>query len=83
MAYVITSACIEERAGECKTVCPVDCIAEGKSVDGEHMFFIDPDVCIECGACETACPVSAIYHENDVPESEKAYIEKNRLFYQQ
>lgn len=81
MAYIITSACIEETAGECTLVCPVDCITEGTSVDGEHMYFIDPEICISCGACEAACPVGAIYYEDDIPASEHAYIEKNRLFY--
>ena len=76
MAYVITSACIEEKAGECIKVCPVDCISEGPD-----MFYIDPDTCIDCGACASACPVEAIFHESDVPEDEQEYIEKNRAFF--
>lgn len=76
MAYVICSPCIDEKAAECVDVCPVDCIHEG-----EDQFFIDPDTCIECGACVTACPVEAIYHEEEVPDSEVAFIEKNAQFY--
>lgn len=76
MAYVITSPCKEEKAADCVEVCPVDCIHEG-----EDQYYIDPDVCIECGACETACPVTAIYHEDDVPEDEQEYIELNRKFF--
>ncbi|RYL94916.1 4Fe-4S dicluster domain-containing protein [Sporolactobacillus sp. THM7-4] len=76
MAFVITSACKTEKAGECAEVCPVDCISEG-----EDMFFIDPDICIDCGACEAVCPVEAIYPEDEVPDSEKEYIQLNRDFF--
>ena len=55
MAFVITSPCKDEQAGECVETCPVDCI-----VEGEGMFYIDPDICIDCGACEAVCPVEAI-----------------------
>lgn len=77
MSFVIVSPCIGEKAADCVTTCPVDCIHEG-----EDQYYIDPEVCIECGACETVCPVSAIYHENDVPGDEQSFIEKNRLFFQ-
>ena len=29
MAFVILQPCQDEKAGECVTVCPVDCIEEG------------------------------------------------------
>ncbi|UOQ92456.1 ferredoxin family protein [Halobacillus shinanisalinarum] len=77
MAFVITSPCKDEKAGECIEVCPVDCIEEG-----EDMFHIDPEVCIECGACEAACPVEAIYMEDEVPEEENDYIQLNRKFFE-
>lgn len=77
MAYVITSPCIDEKAADCVDVCPVDCIHEG-----EDMYYIDPDVCIDCGACEAACPVAAIYHEDEVPDEEKSFIEKNKQFFE-
>ena len=76
MAYVITSACIDEKAAEGVEVCPVDCIKEG-----EDQYYIDPDTCIECGACEASCPVSAIYYIDDVPEEEKHFIQKNADFF--
>ncbi|MDY0408262.1 ferredoxin family protein [Virgibacillus soli] len=76
MAFVITSPCKDEKAAECVEVCPVDCIEEGKD-----MFYIDPDICIDCGACEAVCPVQAIFIEDEVPEEETAYIELNRKFF--
>jgi len=77
MALVITSPCKDEMAAECVEVCPVDCIEEG-----ENMFFIDPEVCINCNACETACPVEAIYVDDEVPDEEKEYIRLNREFFE-
>lgn len=71
MTFVITSPCVDEKATDCVDVCPVDCIKEG-----EDQYFIDPDVCIDCGACESVCPVSAIYYIDDVPEEEQIYIQK-------
>lgn len=52
MAYKISDDCIA--CGACKSVCPVDCIAEGTP------YKIDENACIECGACASACPVTAI-----------------------
>lgn len=78
MAFVITSACIDEKAGECQEVCPVDCIEEGKD-----MYYIAPDICIDCGACEAVCPVDAIFMEDEVPESEHEYIALNRRFFEE
>lgn len=76
MAYVITSACIGHKYADCVDVCPVDAIHEG-----EDQYFIDPDICIDCGACEPACPVAAIYMEDFVPEEEQEYIQKNADFF--
>ncbi|GER75085.1 indolepyruvate ferredoxin oxidoreductase subunit alpha [Weizmannia acidilactici] len=77
MSFVITAPCIDEKAAECVEVCPVDCIAEGKD-----QFFIDPDICIDCGACQAVCPVEAIYHEEELQEEDMVFLEKARKFYQ-
>ncbi|TCP20724.1 4Fe-4S binding protein [Scopulibacillus darangshiensis] len=77
MAFVITSPCKDEKASECIEVCPVNCIEEG-----EDMFFINPEICIDCGACETVCPAEAIYMEDSVPEEENEYIQLNRKFFE-
>lgn len=76
MAFIITSPCIGEKSADCVEVCPVDCIKEGK-----NMYYIDPDICIDCEACAMVCPVDAIYFEEDVPEEEHKFIELNRRFF--
>jgi len=40
-------------------------------------LVIDPDDCIDCNACVPECPVDAIYYEDDVPDEEIDWIEKN------
>src|SRR5690606_35157723 len=76
MAYVITSACRDEKAAECVEVCPVDAI-HGDDVQ----YYIDPNTCIDRGACEPVCPAEAIYQEDMVPEEEQEYIEINANFF--
>ncbi|MFD1708307.1 indolepyruvate ferredoxin oxidoreductase subunit alpha [Siminovitchia sediminis] len=76
MAHVITSPCMEEKASICSEVCPVDAIQEG-----DKQFYIDPNTCIDCGACIIQCPVSAIFYEEEVPEDEIGYIQKNAEFF--
>lgn len=77
MAFVITSTCNGEKSADCVEVCPVDCIVEGKD-----MYYIDPNLCIDCGACEAVCPVDAIYIEDEIPKEEFEYIAINRKFFE-
>lgn len=76
MAFVITSPCIDEVAGECLDVCPVDCIKKG-----ENQYFINPDICIDCGACMAVCPVDAIVEEYDMDPEQTPYLEKAEKFF--
>lgn len=76
MPFVITEACIFEKAADCVDVCPVDCI-----VEGDDQYFINPDICIDCGACEAACPVEAVYYDEDLPEQQIKYVAKAREFF--
>jgi ferredoxin len=75
MPYVITEPCIGVKDASCVDVCPVNCIYEG-----EDQYYISPDECIDCAACEVACPVTAIFHEDDVPDTWRDYVEKNRAW---
>ena len=76
MPYIITEPCIGTKDASCVAVCPVDCIYEG-----DDMYYINPDECIDCGACEPECPVEAIFDDSSVPEQWQSYIEKNRKFF--
>ncbi len=72
MTHVVTSACVGHKYQDCVAVCPVDAFREM-----ETYLVIDPDDCIDCGACIPECPVEAIFTEEDVPESEIEWIERN------
>lgn len=76
MTFVITAACIDVTDGACLTVCPVECIYEGK-----RSRYINPAECIDCGACEPVCPVGAIYNEFDVPDDLSRFTEDNAAFF--
>lgn len=77
MAFVILDPCSKEKAAECVSVCPVDCIEEG--VD---QFYIDPDICIDCGACVAVCPVDSIVEEYDLSPDQAIYLEKAEAFFE-
>ena len=47
------------------------------------MLVIDPDECIDCTLCVPECPVEAIFAEDDVPDAQKEFIEKNRVLSQE
>lgn len=48
-------------------VCPVECIVPGVPVGRWPWYYIDPEVCIDCGACIPECPYEAIFEEEEVP----------------
>lgn len=74
MAYVVTESCIKCKYTDCVDVCPVDCFREGP-----NFLVIDPDECIDCTLCVAECPVAAIFPEDEVPESQKMFIELNSI----
>ena len=79
MPYVITEPCVGVKDASCLDVCPVDCIS---STDGDEMYFIDPVTCIDCSYCESVCPVTAIFDEFAVPAKWRAYVRKNREYFE-
>jgi ferredoxin len=72
MTHVVTKPCDGCRYTDCVVVCPVQCFYEG-----EQMLYIHPEECIDCEACVSECPVEAIYHEDNVPDEWKSYIQLN------
>ena len=72
MAYVVTENCIKCKFTDCVDVCPVDCFHEGP-----NFLVIDPDECIDCTLCVPECPAEAIFAEDDVPDSQRAFIALN------
>ena len=72
MTYVVTESCIKCKYTDCVDVCPVDCFREGP-----NMLVIDPDECIDCTLCVAECPVEAIFAEDDVPDTQHAFIALN------
>jgi len=71
---VITNLCL--RDGSCLEICPVDCISPGFPIDEYPTYYIDPDVCIDCGACEIKCPNGAIFKLDLVPDNFQADSDK-------
>ncbi|WP_372370506.1 ferredoxin family protein [Candidatus Uabimicrobium sp. HlEnr_7] len=90
MSYYITEPCVGVCDTACVNVCPVDCIYTAEEYDIEsdedkekmrevnEMLYINPDECIDCAACEPECPVNAIYHEDEMPEGQESYVQKNK-----
>ena len=72
MPFVVQSACVKCKYGDCVDVCPVECFYEG-----DDMLYINPDECIDCTACEPVCPVAAISPED---QAEEEWIKKNADF---
>ena len=72
MTHVVTEPCSGCKYTDCVVVCPVECFYEG-----DQMVYIHPEECIDCEACVPECPVEAIFHEDNIPEEWKSYIELN------
>ena len=70
MTFVVTESCIKCKYTDCVDVCPVDCFREGP-----NMLVIDPEECIDCTLCVPECPVEAIFAEDDVPDTQQAFVE--------
>jgi ferredoxin len=79
VAFVVTALCTRE--ADCVEVCPVNCIVPGHPQADWPLFYIDPDVCIDCGACAPVCPPEAIFPEADVPPQHAGDTALNRRFF--
>jgi len=72
MTYVVTESCIKCKYTDCVDVCPVDCFHEGP-----NFLVIDPEECIDCTLCVAECPAEAIFAEDDVPATQREFIDIN------
>nr|WP_298373930.1 ferredoxin FdxA [uncultured Halomonas sp.] len=72
MTFVVTENCIKCKYTDCVEVCPVDCFYEGP-----NFLVINPDECIDCALCEPECPTEAIFAEDELPDSQRHFIELN------
>ena len=79
MSYVIAQPCVDQNDKSCIEVCPVDCITADASVD--RKFYVDPEVCIDCGACADACPNEAIFRSDELPAEWAAYARVDAIWY--
>jgi len=77
VTHIITSLCL--RDSSCVEVCPVECIVPGKPVDRWPWYYIDPEVCIDCGACIPECPYEAIFEEEEVPAEEEDNLDTDEF----
>jgi ferredoxin--NADP+ reductase len=78
MTYVVTDVCIGVRGEACMEVCPEYCIV---AEPADHMSFIDPARCTDCGACAEACVVNAIYADKKVPRASAEFIHLNESWF--
>ena len=54
---IVTDMC--EGVAQCVDACPVGCIkpGTGKNIKGTDFYWIDFEICIDCGICKQVCPV--------------------------
>ena len=86
MAHVVTSPCVGTHDTACMKVCPVNCFYDvglnELGLEGEgKILIINPDECIDCGLCVPECPVAAIFPLDDVPETDKQFIDINKNWF--
>ncbi|MGD8623164.1 MAG: ferredoxin family protein [Anaerolineae bacterium] len=44
-------------------------------------YWIDPEICIDCGACAPECPTEAIYPDDEVPAEFEEWTAMNAEYY--
>lgn len=75
MTWVITEQCDNRKLARCLEHCPIpECIVTS---DMDSQFYIDPDLCTDCGACDLSCPVAAIFPASALPEHWAHFQVKN------
>jgi len=70
---IVSERC--EGISDCVDACPVACIHPGRGTNqrGTSFYWIDPDICIDCGICLQVCPVEgAVLAEEHPPQGRPA-----------
>lgn len=78
MDHFILEPCVGNKFGDCKAVCPVDCIHGGED---DEQCYIHPDDCIDCGLCILECPADAIYIIGTVPSEWQSSVVANYEYF--
>ena len=68
---IVTDVC--EGVADCVDACPVACIHEGpgKNMKGTDWYWIDFNICIDCGICLQVCPVEEAIVPEENPDLQK------------
>ena len=68
---IVTEVC--EGVADCVGACPVACIhpGEGKNSIGTDWYWIDFQICIDCGICLEVCPVEGAIIAEENPTLQK------------
>jgi ankyrin repeat protein/NAD-dependent dihydropyrimidine dehydrogenase PreA subunit len=70
---IVSDKC--ECLGECRSVCPEDCIVlvkDPKNAAGVSYSAIDPLRCTDCGACRSLCPIDGAILDAWRPELQRS-----------
>jgi Fe-S-cluster-containing hydrogenase component 2 len=78
VTHVIAEDCIGVKGQSCMEVCPASCIF---TEPADHMSYIDPARCTDCGECVSACVIGAIYPDTKIPLSSREFININEAWF--
>ena len=65
---IVTNVC--EGIADCVNACPVACIHDGpgKNTLGTDWYWIDFNICIDCGICIQVCPIEGAILPEERPD---------------
>ena len=68
---ILTDVC--EGVSDCVDACPVACIHPGQipNAKGTAYYWVDFEICIDCGICLQVCPVNGAIVPEERPELQR------------